>query len=130
MSKDSLAIGEFQPFIDGIEAAVLSGSDVDQCVDKLGQRPAFGDGPGKANLTNGEFVKETRRAQKVTGARNLCMDIEDKEPTTDIIVISKTGAVALRGRSGNTASEAIDLLQRLDGWNTPLIIHAHTSDIG
>jgi hypothetical protein len=130
MTQENLVIGEHTPFIRGVEVAVLSGSSVDQCLSILGASPPFRDQIEANQLTLGDTIDAKRIASIFSGAGYLALEVGKREPTTDLVVCSRTGAIALRTNGGNTASEAIRQLQLLDGGNTALILSTHQARAG
>ena len=129
MAYENISVGEFVPFGDA-EAAVLTGADVDRCVGILGTRPPFRDVTEARQMDFDHGMQARELAISDCRAVDLALFVGEKERSIRTIVLSKTGALALRGGTGHIENDTIQLIRELDGGNEVLPIHAHEVRIG
>ena len=125
MSYRDIEIGEFTPFADDVEAAILAGIAVDRCTGILGTRPPFRD----KDEANQIYIEDQREAQlmasSVSGAWDLSRDIGDLKRNIQLVIISKSGALALRSTREYIEPSVFHLAQFLDDGNRYLAINTY-----
>ncbi len=126
-----IAIGEFQPFINDIEVAEVSGAPVKRATDTLGTRPPFRDAAESEALAFDDYMDARRLAIDSSGVLSIAIEAGEIDPTIDMVIFSRTGALALRSAHlSDTRVEAMKLISALDGFNDIASVHAHPLHIG
>lgn len=130
MAQDGIKVGEFLPFVGGVQAAVLSGNDVDRCVEILGTWPPFRDRSEAEQLTGRDLRDARLMAFEASDAMDLSWDVREIEESTDFVVMSKAGALALKSVTRHISNDVLKLLKDLNDGNAVLAIDAYTLHIG
>jgi len=120
-----VTIGEFSPFTDGVEAAELSGSDVERCCAILATRPPFRDSEEAATLNFKDGMHAREIARIASGAMAVALETGRQDYFVRLAVFNRTGALALRLTDDFDALEAIDLISLLGNGDEVLPCRAH-----
>lgn len=116
--EQRVIIGEFQPFTENVEAAVVTGPYVNRAVGILGTRPPFRDAEEADALDMNDVMEARRMAMDASGAIDVAVETHFTDRTVSAVVFSRTGALALRtANKHGIHDEALDLISALDGSN-------------
>lgn len=128
MTRPNVEVGEFQQFINGYEAAELSGPAVDRCVGILGTRPPFRDPNEADKLDFDTYYAARRMATTASGTMEVVAAAFETDRSIDSIVFSRTGALAVRGVEQH--ERVTDFISYLDGGNHVVNCIARVAYIG
>jgi len=122
-------IGEFVEFGEGVMAAELTGSVIDNLSIKLGTRPPFIDPGGSGSLDFKALMKAQHLAYVTSKIIDIVEPVRDTDPKVDIIVMSNLGALAMKGRTPDQLSNGIDLAKNLNGRYELAIVKSRVASI-
>jgi len=116
----NVVVGEFVPFGEHVEVAVLSGEQVEACVESLGT--ASNESHLKALREGSDY--EIDRA--TVNLRALFTRVEEIELSVRVVVASSTGALALRNYYGEIDHSVFEDIGTIDNNNAIFIGDAET----
>lgn len=114
-----LAIGEFEHFVEGVQIAEINGNDVVRCALVLSGRPPYRDASEAGLLCAVDLDEAMDLAASASCIDKLALDVGELEPSAYAILVSKTGALAIRLNDGTNgvADEVIEQVEQFDNGN-------------
>lgn len=129
MASSDVMISEFVNFEDDVEAAVLTGRQVESCIrnfDTSSEYMARADYE-KALSEEFGFGQNIERASKIL--MDLFAVVEEIELSVRVVVASKSGALALRRYTGEIDDSVIKTISALDNNNVIFVGNANTVSV-
>lgn len=115
--EPGITIGEFTAFTHEIEAAVVSGPDIDHAIAILGELTPFRSKEEANTMTFTEAMDASRAALSTSGIVKLAVEVGTMEPETTRLIVSRSGALALRSaREGGDENKALLKAKRQITW--------------
>jgi hypothetical protein len=121
MSHEDILIGDFLPFTEEVEIAVLSGMAVERCVDLIGNRPPFREVDEAARLSESHIGQMRNIACTKSIALSLSRKVNRIDRSVKTVIISSSGALALRPLGTHINIEVFSAIKEFDGGNRLLI---------
>lgn len=112
-----IKIGNFETFIDGVEAAEIEGLPVDRMTSMIAVRPPFRDPKEAELLSDDDLGDAVGMAVEASGAGQLALRVGMLDKESHLLVVSRSGALALRCGYGEVRDEVIELISLLDDGN-------------
>ncbi len=126
MSLEELRIGEFRSFGHGVEVATVVGRGVERACSMLAVRPPCRDANEIAELSEDDYDEALLMAVAVSGAGRVGMSVGEIDKSVELVVFSKTGALAVRGSAGSEPDldRALSDITAYDNGNELVAIQA------
>jgi hypothetical protein len=125
MNKPILTVGEFLPFVDEIEIAEVSGPSVDRTCSILATRPFFRDKDEAELLSFEDQMTAFEMAVSSSGLMATAMEVGEAEDSVELVVFSKSGALAVRGTYSGVSihDSALEAISWFDDGNRITAAH-------
>jgi hypothetical protein len=131
MANPEVVVSEFEPFFAGAEAAIVSGPDVERSCEVLGTHPPFREPSELGEMEFDDVAHARSLALSASGVSRVAQEVGRVERSTELVVFSKSGALALRNLDSVEArSSIVSLISLLDQGNHAAACLPRTVSIG